>query len=81
MVEGKRAWRLTELRAHADDVHARLVQALRGLRDDEWLAEVTVDETRTAPLAQALGSTLGAPNHPFGHVAAHLDDLRRVASG
>ena len=50
-------------------------------------AELNVPETEVAvagrdraPLGQALGSTLGAPRRPFGHVAAHVDDLRRYVA-
>ena len=56
----------TELRARAASAHAALMAALRNIPETEW----------SESLGERLGGVLGAENRPFGHVYAHLDDLR-----
>jgi len=80
MVASKASLSLVDLRREATETHARLLVALSELSDQEWETEVAVADRDRAPLGQALGSTLGAPRRPFGHVAAHVDDLRRYVA-
>lgn len=66
-------------RGRAEDVHRRLVAALSELAPHEWTAKATYEtpNDRRRRLGTLLGSILGAPQRPFGHAFAHLDDLRR----
>jgi hypothetical protein len=66
----------TELRARAASAHAALLAALRGLSAADWHAPLPWSDARADTLGEMLGSVLGAPDQPFGHVYAHLDDLR-----
>jgi len=59
--------------------HAAVVAAIEGAGDDEWLARPAYPGARRPSLADLLGRVLGAPNRPFGHAFAHLDDLRDYA--
>ncbi len=61
--------------ARSDDVHARLIRALREIPDAGWAAPPTRRSRRS--LGDAIGSILGGPAGPFTHAAAHLPDLER----
>jgi hypothetical protein len=61
--------------ARFDDVHDRLIRALRGIPEAGWAAPPTRRSRRS--LGDAIGSILGGPAGPFTHAAAHLPDLER----
>lgn len=65
-----------EVRTRAVDAHARIVEMIHGLSDEEWRAKAAYPTERRIRLVELLGSVLGAPKRPFGHVFAHLADLR-----
>jgi hypothetical protein len=64
-----------ELRNRAGDAHEALLGVLHTLTDAEWHARVPWPDDRV--LGDYLGGVLGAPDRPFGHAYAHLDDLRK----
>ena len=65
-----------EIRSRAASAHQALLAALRSLSDAEWQAPAPYQAATQASLGELLGGVLGAPDHPFGHPYAHLDDLR-----
>ena len=65
-----------EIRSRAASAHQALLAAIHSLSDADWNAPATYDTPTRASLGELLGSVLGAPDHPFGHTYAHLDDLR-----
>ena len=67
---------VAEIRSRAASAHQALLAAIRSLSDAEWHAPATYDSPTKASLGEMLGSVLGAPDYPFGHTYAHLDDLR-----
>jgi hypothetical protein len=77
LVEEKRALSLEEVRSEAETVHLRLLQEIEGTPDGEWTARAGYRTERREHLGTLLGSVLGAPKRPFGHVLAHLPDLEK----
>ena len=67
---------VAEIRSRAASAHQALLAAIRSLSDADWNAPATYDSPSMASLGEMLGSVLGAPDYPFGHTYAHLDDLR-----
>src|ERR687885_735629 len=65
-----------EIRSRAASAHQALRSALSSLSEAEWNAPAPYDTPSPPSLGELLGGVLGAPNHPFGHTYAHLDDLR-----
>jgi hypothetical protein len=65
-----------EIRSRAASAHQALVVAIHSLSDAEWQAPAPDDTPTRDSLGERLGGVLGAPNRPFGHAYAHLDDLR-----
>ena len=65
-----------EIRSRAASAHQALLAAIHSLSDADWNAPATYDTPTRASLGELLGSVLGAPDRPFGHTYAHLDDLR-----
>jgi hypothetical protein len=78
--ERKAAWDYEEVRVDADDVHARLLEAIKGMSDEQWQAKAPYPTERRNTMASLLGSILGAPKAPFGHASAHLPDLEAFIS-
>jgi len=55
------------------------IEAIRGLSESEWEADVPPAPGSTGPrqsVGDLLGETDGAPGYPFGHAFAHVDDVR-----
>lgn len=73
-VTRRRQGSVPEIRLEADGVHAALAEAITGLSEEEWAAELHGSPGRRR-LGDALGRILGAPGKPFGHIYAHLPDL------
>lgn len=64
--------------ARFQDLHHRLVGAIRGMSDEAWTAAYPNDpDDRT--LGERVGSLLGSDDGPFMHASAHLPDLRAYA--
>lgn len=56
--------------------HRELTEAIAGLSDDEWTSAATYrTEGEARTLGRLLGGVLGAPDRPFGHAYAHLQEL------
>ena len=74
-VEKKREVELEEVVQGANVMHQKLVEAIEGLSDQEWLSKYLVPDGRERLLATLLGYLTAAPDRPFGHAFAHLPDL------
>jgi hypothetical protein len=61
--------------ARFEDLHHRLVGAIRGMRDEAWTAAYPNDPDDHT-LGERVGSLLGSDDGPFMHASAHLPDLR-----
>ena len=71
-----------ELRARAASAHEAILAAMHSLSEAEWTAALPWPDATGRSLGDLLGSVLGAPDRPFGHAYAHLDELRTyVAKG
>jgi hypothetical protein len=68
-----------DVRAEAREVHGRLVEAIRGISEEEWRSPPPFRTRDRRPLSAILGGVLGAPQRPFGHAYAHLADLEAFA--
>jgi hypothetical protein len=66
----------TELRTRAGSAHEAVLAAIHSLSEEEWNAPLPWPDPRARSLGDLLGGVLGAPERPFGHAYAHLDDLR-----
>jgi hypothetical protein len=75
-VEAKRARTGQEIREAAGRIHDAVAGEIGDMEDDEWNARAPYETERRRHLSELLGSILGAPKRPFGHVFAHLGDLR-----
>ncbi len=79
-VESKRARSWQENWSSYQDTHKRLIDAVASIPDKEWNSVMEgAEDTRT--LGQRVAGNLAAPKMPFGHVTAHLDDLRAAIAG
>jgi DinB superfamily len=63
-------------RERLGDAHAALLAALHSLHARDWHARPTWPDAHHASLGETLGGVLGAPERPFAHAYAHLDELR-----
>ena len=72
---GIQALSVEAARVRAKAAHDTLLDQIRGLTDEEWRAPVPYKTERRRTLASLLGSITGAPQRPFGHVFAHLQDV------
>jgi hypothetical protein len=70
---------LEELRRRAPGTHAQLIQTISELPPATWVLPVSVDAAPPLELNELVGRVLGAEDHPFGHLTAHLGDLRSFA--
>jgi hypothetical protein len=64
-----------QIRSRAASAHQALLAALHSLSDAEWQAPAPYQSPSQPSLGDMLGGVLGAPDQPFGHAYAHLDDL------
>jgi uncharacterized protein (TIGR03083 family) len=58
-----------------EDLHRRLVGAIRDLSDEQWGSAYPYDPDDDT-LAERVGSLLGSDDGAFTHASAHLPDLR-----
>ncbi len=72
----KHSWPLERVRADSEATYLRLVSAIEDMSDDDWEAPKAFRGEELEDLRTELGSVLGAPRKPFGHLFAHLPDLR-----
>lgn len=70
---------LEELRQRAPRTHAQLIQTISELAPATWVLPVSVGDDPPLELDELVGRVLGAGDHPFGHLTAHLGDLRSFA--
>ena len=63
----------------ASSAHLRLLRSIRELTDDEWASTPPYPNPSMATLAELLGGITAAPDGPFRHAFAHLDELRAYA--
>jgi len=66
----------SEVHARLENAHRALVGSIGAMLDSEWSAATFFEDPEHHNLGELLGSVVGAPNKPFGHVDAHLDELR-----
>ncbi len=66
---------LEEVRHRADAAHRAVIEAIRGLSEEEWRAPPFYPGARAAMLGDLLGRVLEGPPGPFQHASAHLGDL------
>ena len=66
---------LEELRQRATRTHAQLIQTIPELAPATWVMPVSVGDDPPLELGELVGRVLGAEDHPFGHLTAHLGDL------
>ena len=74
-VQEKREAELEEVVQGAHVIHQKLIEAIDGLSEQEWLSTYLVPGGRERLVATLLGSLTAAPDRPFGHAFAHLPDL------
>ncbi|MGA7362244.1 MAG: maleylpyruvate isomerase N-terminal domain-containing protein [Candidatus Dormiibacterota bacterium] len=79
MVERQGQLSLEELRQGATGTHAQLIQIISELPPAAWAMPVGAGDDPPLELGELLGRLLGAQDHPFGHLTAHLGDLRLFA--
>lgn len=68
-----------EVRERYRKAEEGLMEAIRGLSESEWEADVPPAPGSAGPrqsVGDLLGETWGAPGYPFGHAFAHIDDVR-----
>jgi hypothetical protein len=66
---------LAEVRWRAKDAHKSLIRGLGILTDVDWNAILRTPWGKDESLGDVVGGILGAPNRPFGHAFAHVEDL------
>jgi hypothetical protein len=66
---------LAHVRARAERAHHVILDAIRGMSDEDWYASPAYVDTRSTTLGDLLGSVLAGPTGPFQHAFAHLADL------
>ncbi len=72
---------LAEVRSSAEETLRRLVEEIRGMTDEEWRQKTFYETDRRKNLGKLLGSILGAPRYPFGHIqGGHLRELEAFAA-
>ncbi|MGA8206763.1 MAG: maleylpyruvate isomerase N-terminal domain-containing protein [Candidatus Dormiibacterota bacterium] len=70
---------LEELRRRAARTHAQLIQVISELPLPTWGIPISMGDEPPVELNELVGRVLGAEDHPFGHLTAHLGDLRSFA--
>ncbi|MGA7087791.1 MAG: maleylpyruvate isomerase N-terminal domain-containing protein [Candidatus Dormiibacterota bacterium] len=70
---------LEELCRRATRTHAQLIQAISELPPATWVIPISIGDDPPLELNELVGRVLGAEDHPFGHLTAHLGDLRSLA--
>lgn len=73
-IERKHLIPWVEISGSFAEVHARLIDEINRLTDEEW-AEKRQTGERTTRLGGLISRILGAPDSPFGHTRAHLKEL------
>ena len=61
--------------ARFEDLHHRLVGAIRGMSEEAWAAAYPQDPDDHT-LGERVGSLVGSDDGPFVHASAHLPDLK-----
>jgi hypothetical protein len=79
-VERKADWNIGKVRQESAATHDELVRSIRGTSGEEWTMRRPLAQGGEGTLGEMLGSVLGAPDRPFGHVWAHLEDLKNNVS-
>jgi hypothetical protein len=79
-VERKSGWSIEKVRRESDATHADLVRSIRETSLEDWTRSRPLERGGEGALGDMLGSVLGAPDRPFGHVWAHLEDLKNYVS-
>lgn len=69
-----------ELREAAEASFRGLTDAVLSMSDEEWSAKAFYETERRTRLGNLLGSVTGASKRPFGHVFAHLPDLKAYSA-
>jgi Mycothiol maleylpyruvate isomerase N-terminal domain len=64
-----------DVMARFEDLHRRLVDAIRSTGDEQWASDYPYDPDDDT-LGERLGSLLGSDDGAFMHASAHLPDLR-----
>jgi hypothetical protein len=67
---------LDEVRQRAEAAHRSLLDAIRGMADEEWDAAPTYPKPHVATLGELLGGATAGPDGEFRHAYAHLADVR-----
>jgi hypothetical protein len=70
---------LEELRQRSTKTHAQLIQIISELPAATWVTPISMGDDPPLELNELVGRVLGADDHPFGHLTAHLGDLRSFA--
>lgn len=72
---------LSEVRSSAEATLRSLVGEIRGMTDEEWRQKTFYETDRRKNLGRLLGSILGAPRYPFGHIqGGHMRDVEAFAA-
>ena len=71
-----RQWTPRDVTTWARDTHRALIFEIQGMGEEEWRSNAPYPAEQRDRLGTFLGSTLGAPNQPFGHDFAHLPHLQ-----
>ncbi len=77
-VEARASWTWSRVHRQEGRVNEMLLQAIRALSEERWLARATPRSRRS--LGDRLGGILGGPAGPFMHADAHLPDLRALVA-
>ena len=70
---------LEELRRRASSTHLQLIKTISELPPATWEMAASVGDDPPLELGELVGRVVGAGDHPFGHLTAHLGDLRSFA--
>jgi hypothetical protein len=79
-VDRKADWSIEKVRRESAATHDDLVQSIRETSVEDWTRSRPLEQGGVGALSDMLGSVLGAPDRPFGHVWAHLQDLKNYVS-
>jgi hypothetical protein len=79
-VERKGSWPTAKVRQEAHATHRELLRRMEEMPDEDWARPRPTDQGTNRSLGDILGGVLGAPERPFGHVWAHLQDLEAYVS-
>jgi DinB superfamily len=73
-------WPLDRVRSEARSTHEQLLAEIRSTPEEGWNRPLPIAGGGERALGGMLGSVLGAPDRPFGHVRAHLRELEEYVS-